>query len=40
MMDLRTVKVAYDQVIELAQSSIVLYESGDEKETLLSSQPF
>ncbi|KAH9044742.1 hypothetical protein EDB85DRAFT_2138265 [Lactarius pseudohatsudake] len=40
-MDLRTVEVAYDQVIELSQSSIVLYESEDDKETLPpSSFPF
>ncbi|KAF8272884.1 hypothetical protein EI94DRAFT_1716954 [Lactarius quietus] len=40
-MDLRTVEVAYDQVIELSQSSIVLHESEDDKETLLpSSFPF
>lgn len=40
-MDLRTVEVAYDQVIELSQSSIVLYESEDDKESLLpSSFPF
>ena len=40
-MDLRTVEVAYDQVIELSQTSIVLYEAENDKETLLqSSFPF
>jgi hypothetical protein len=40
-MDLRTVEAAYDQVIELSQTTIVLYESEDDKETLLqSSFPF
>src|SRR5258708_8719317 len=40
-MDLRTVEAAYDQVIELSQTTIVLYESEDDKESLLqSSFPF
>ena len=40
-MDLRTVEVAYDQVIELSHTSIVLYESEDDNETPLpSSFPF
>ena len=40
-MDLRTVEAAYEQVVELSQTSIVLYESEDDKETLLqSSFPF
>ena len=40
-MDLRTVEAAYEQVIELSQTSIVLHESEDDKETLLqSSFPF
>src|SRR6266404_4125535 len=40
-MHLRTVEAAYDQVIELSQTTIVLYESEDDKETLLqSSFPF
>jgi hypothetical protein len=36
-MDLRTVEAAYDQLIELSQTTIVLYESEDDKETLLPS---
>src|SRR6266404_5446972 len=36
-MHLRTVEAAYDQVIELSQTTIVLYESEDDKETLLQS---
>ncbi|KAI0304719.1 hypothetical protein BC826DRAFT_1100516 [Russula brevipes] len=36
-MDLRTVEAAYDQVIELSQTTIVLYECEDDKETLLPS---
>jgi neural Wiskott-Aldrich syndrome protein len=40
-MDLRTVEAAYDQVIELSQTTIVLYEPEDDKETLFqSSFPF
>jgi neural Wiskott-Aldrich syndrome protein len=36
-MDLRAVEAAYDQLIELSQTTIVLYESDDDKETLLPS---
>jgi neural Wiskott-Aldrich syndrome protein len=36
-MDLRTVEAAYEQVIELSQSTVVLYDSEDDKETLLPS---
>ena len=36
-MDLRTVEAAYEQVIELSQTTIVLYEYEDDKETLLPS---
>jgi neural Wiskott-Aldrich syndrome protein len=36
-MDLRTVEAAYDQLIELSQTTIILYESDDDKETLLPS---
>lgn len=38
-MDLRTVESAYEQVIELSKTTIVLYESGpeDDKETVLPS---
>ncbi|KAI0004168.1 hypothetical protein BJV74DRAFT_809519 [Russula compacta] len=36
-MDLRTVEAAYEQVIELSQTTIVLYDSEDDKETLLPS---
>src|SRR5712671_5358644 len=36
-MSLRTVEAAYEQEIELAQTTIVLYESKDDKEFLLPS---
>ncbi|KAI0307969.1 hypothetical protein B0F90DRAFT_1619066, partial [Multifurca ochricompacta] len=36
-MNLRTVEVAYEQVIELSQTSIVLFESENDKEALLPS---
>ena len=36
-MDLRTLEAAYEQVIELSQSTIILYESEDDRETLLPS---
>jgi hypothetical protein len=40
-MDLRTVEAAYDQVIELSHTSIILYESeGDNETPLPSSFPF
>ncbi|KAI9512906.1 hypothetical protein F5148DRAFT_1340352 [Russula earlei] len=36
-MDLRTVESAYEQAIELSQTTIVLYETGVDKESLLPS---